>query len=56
VFLAGNVIQESGLVNGSGHEEALVNGNGSARASDEASAPPTPVKNAQPELNLMSQG
>jgi hypothetical protein len=28
-----------------------VNGTGSARASDEASAPPAPVENAQPEPN-----
>jgi hypothetical protein len=36
------------MVNGANHEEGLVNGSGSARASNEASAPPEPVKNAQP--------
>jgi hypothetical protein len=47
----GDLILESGLVNGASHEEGLVNGSGSARASDEASAPLAPVENAQPEPN-----
>jgi hypothetical protein len=47
----GDVIQGSGLVNDANREEGLVNGSGSARASDEASAPPAPVENAQPEPN-----
>jgi hypothetical protein len=37
----GDLIQGSGLVNGSGNAVGLVNG-GSARGSDEASAPPAP--------------
>jgi hypothetical protein len=45
----GDLIQGSGLVNDANCEEGLVNGSGSARASDEASAPPAPVENAQPE-------
>jgi hypothetical protein len=32
-------------------EKDPVNGSGSARASHEASAPPAPLENAQPELN-----
>jgi hypothetical protein len=47
----GDLIQGSGLVNDANCEEGLVNGSGSARASDEASAPPAPVENAQPEPN-----
>jgi hypothetical protein len=47
----GDLVQGSGLVNGANHEEGLVNGSGSARASDEASAPPAPVEIAQPESN-----
>jgi hypothetical protein len=47
----GDFIQGSGLVNDANREEELVNGSGSARASDEASAPPAPVENAQPEPN-----
>jgi hypothetical protein len=35
-----DLIQGSGLVNDVNREETLVNGSGSARASDEASAPP----------------
>jgi hypothetical protein len=41
-----DLIQGSGLVDDANREEGLVNGSGSARASDEASAPPAPVKNA----------
>jgi hypothetical protein len=47
----GDLIQGSGLVNDANREEGLVNGSGSARASDEASAPPVPVENAQPGPN-----
>jgi hypothetical protein len=47
--VSGDLIQGCGLVNG--HEEGLVTGSGSARASNEASAPPAPVENAQPELD-----
>jgi hypothetical protein len=47
----GDLIQGSGLVNDANREEGLVNGSGSACASDEASAPPAPVKNAQPGPN-----
>jgi hypothetical protein len=48
----GDLIQGSGLVNDANREEGLVNGSGSARASDEASASPAPgVENAQPEPN-----
>jgi hypothetical protein len=47
----GDLIQGSGLVNDANREEGLVNGSGSAHASDEASAPPAPVENAQPEPN-----
>jgi hypothetical protein len=47
----GDLIQGSGLVNDANGGEGLVNGTGSARASDEASAPPAPVENAQPEPN-----
>jgi hypothetical protein len=42
----GDLIQGSGLVNDANREEGLVNGSGSARASDEASAPPAPAENA----------
>jgi hypothetical protein len=49
--ISGDLIQGSGLVNTANREEGLVNGSGSARASDEASAPPAPVENAQPEPN-----
>jgi hypothetical protein len=47
----GDLIQGSGLVHGAECEEGLVNGSGSARASDEASALSAPVENAQPEPN-----
>jgi hypothetical protein len=47
----GNLIQGSGLVNGSGNAVGLINGGGSARGSDEASAPPAPVDNPQNDLN-----
>jgi hypothetical protein len=47
----GDLIQGSGLVNGSGNAVGLVKGGGSARGSDEASAPPAPVENPQHELN-----
>jgi hypothetical protein len=47
----GDLIQGSGLVNDANREEGLANGSGSARASDEASAPPARVENAQPESN-----
>jgi hypothetical protein len=47
----GDLIQGSGLVNDANREEGLVNGSGSARASDKASAPPAPVENAQREPN-----
>jgi hypothetical protein len=47
----GDLIQGSGLVNGSGNAVGLVNGGGSARGSDEASAPPAPVDNPQHDLN-----
>jgi hypothetical protein len=48
----GDLIQGSGLVNGSGNVVGLVNG-GSARGSDEASAPPAgPGYNAQHDLNV----
>jgi hypothetical protein len=40
----GDLIQGSGLVNGSGSAVGLTNGGGSARGSDEASAPPVPRK------------
>jgi hypothetical protein len=50
--MPGDLIQGSGLVNGSGHEEALVNGSGSARASNEASAPPAPMENAQQDVTI----
>jgi hypothetical protein len=40
----GDLIQGSGLMNGSGNAVGLVNG-GSARGSDEASAPPAPGDN-----------
>jgi hypothetical protein len=49
--VAGDLIQGSGLVNDANREEGLVNGTGSARASDEVSASPAPVENAQPEPN-----
>jgi hypothetical protein len=47
----GDLIQGSWLVKDANREEGLVNGSGSARASDEASAPPAPVENAQLEPN-----
>jgi hypothetical protein len=47
----GGLIQGSGLVNGSENAVGLVNG-GSARGSDEASAPPAPVDNPQHDLNV----
>jgi hypothetical protein len=47
----GDLIQGSGLVNGSGNAIGLVNGGGSARGSDEASAPPAPVDNPLHDLN-----
>jgi hypothetical protein len=47
----GDLIQGSGLVNGSGNAVGLVDG-GSARGSDEASAPPAPGDNPQHELNV----
>jgi hypothetical protein len=49
--VSGDFIQGSGLVNYANRGEGLVNGSGSVRASDEASAPPASVKNAQPEPN-----
>jgi hypothetical protein len=39
------------MINDANREEGFVNGSGSARALDEASAPPAPVENAQPEPN-----
>jgi hypothetical protein len=47
----GDLIQGSGLVNGSGNAVGLINDGGSARGSDEASAPPAPVDNPQHDLN-----
>jgi hypothetical protein len=47
----GDLIQGSGLVNGSGNAVELINGGGSARGSDEASAPPGPVDNSQHDSN-----
>jgi hypothetical protein len=47
----GDLIQGSGLVNGSGNVVGLVNG-GSARGSDEASAPPAPGYDPQHDLNV----
>jgi hypothetical protein len=47
----GDLIQGSGLVNDANREEGLVNGSGSARALDEAYAPPAPMENAHPEPN-----
>jgi hypothetical protein len=41
----GELIQGSGLVNGSGNAVGLTNGGGSARGLDEASAPPVPREN-----------
>jgi hypothetical protein len=47
----GDVIQGSGLVNGSGNAIGLINGGRSARGSDEASASPAPVDNPQHDIN-----
>jgi hypothetical protein len=47
----GDLIQGSGLVNGSGNAVGLeVNGGEIARGSDEASAPPAPVDNLQEDI------
>jgi hypothetical protein len=47
----GDLIQGSGLVNGSGNVVGLVNGGGSACGSDEGSAPPVPGENRPQDLN-----
>jgi hypothetical protein len=47
----GDLIQGSGLFNGSGNVVGLVNGGGSARGSKEASALPVPGKKCPQDLN-----
>jgi hypothetical protein len=49
--IPGDLIQGSGLANGSDNAVGLVNG-GTARGSDEASTPPAPGDNPQHDLNV----